>query len=132
MGFEKVKMELGMSIRPKYLNDPSTSIFKQLCKHLLQYSYNLSGFPLSFTIEGVLPAGKILEDGSVYVDCLVSFYIFRVSPGDVLCSVNGNVCGIFSALVGNEENYTGDIIVKGVDRDKILGMKSAMEEESGF
>lgn len=132
MGFEKVKMELGVAIRPKYLNDPSTSIFKHLCKYLLQYSYILDGFPLSFNIEGVLPAGTILEDGSVYVDCLVTFYIFRVSPGDVLCSVNGSVYGIFNTLVDGEESYTGDIVVKSIDRDTILAAKSTIEDDSEF
>ncbi len=129
MAFEKVKIKLGIAIHPKYLNDPSSSIFKQLSKHLLQYTHIISGFPLCFNIDGVLPAGKILENGSVYVDGLITFYIFKVTPGDMLYSMDGTICGIFNALIEGEESYTGEMVVKGVEKDMIIGTKISVEEE---
>lgn len=132
MVFQKIKMELGLAISPKYLNDPSTSIFKQLSKHLLQYSNILSGFPLSFNIEGVLPAGKILENGCVFVNCLVTFCTFRVVPGDTLYCTDGIVCGIFNVSVEKEENFNGEITVTKINKDNIEGIKCKSEEESDF
>lgn len=132
MSYEKVRAELGLAIQPEYLGDPSTCIFKQITKSLLQYSHPLQGFPLSFVIGGILPAGKILPDGSVYVDCLVTFYILRISPGDVVCSSEGTLCGIFGISVENEENYTGDVIVKRIEKDVVYGIKVGSEGDSDF
>ncbi|KAM0681814.1 hypothetical protein GINT2_000331 [Glugoides intestinalis] len=132
MSFEKVKLELELAIRPKYLNDPSTSIFKQLSRYLLQYSTILKGFPLSFEIEGVLPAGRILEDGCVYSKCRINFILFKVAPGDILDCIDGNICGIFKVKVDNEDSYNGEVTVKSVEDDIIIGNKIAIVEDSDF
>lgn len=129
MSLQRVKIEMSLPISPKYLDDPSTSIFKQLSKHLLLYSHILSGFPLSFQIEGVLPKGKILDDGSVYSVCLISFYVFKVTVGDVISCVDGCSLGIFTVQVEEEEDYTGDIIVKEIEGDTIKGIRKEEEED---
>lgn len=128
MLFQRLRTEITLAIRPKYLNDPSTSIFKQLQTYMLRYSSTISGFPLLFTVEGILPIGKILPDGCIRVVCLVGLCIFKVGIGDVLYSTDGMVCGAFNTLVDGNENYTGEISVKSIGNDVIQG-NAVIEEE---
>lgn len=132
MSFEKVKLEVELAIQPKYLNDPSTSIFKQLSRCLLQYSTTLKGFPLSFEIEGIVPAGRILEDGSVYTKCRINFLLFQVAPGDILDCIDGNVCSIFKVNVDNDDAYNGEVTVKSIEDDIIIAKKADIVEDSDF
>jgi hypothetical protein len=142
--FNSVKMEIFLVIRPKYLNEPAVGIFKDISQFLLKYSQILSGFPLSFEIEGVKPTGKILEDGSIYANCLINFCVFSVKPGTVLQSVDGYVNGIFPVEMTQEGNdnfeaggnngvqrFTGDFVVKKIEEEKLFGgrMVNGIEEE---
>lgn len=128
MGFEKVKIEIYLAIRPKHLHDPSESIFKQLSKNLLIYSSTLGGFPLSFTIEGVFQSGRVLEDGSVYVNCLIEFCVLKIVPSATMYCTDGSLMGIFPVVVDDDEGYTGDFAVKGVAKGKIIGRPSHQED----
>lgn len=132
MSLQKVKLEMKIQISPKYLDDPSTSIFKQLSKHLLLYSHILNGFPLSFEIEGVLPEGRILEDGSVCSICLITFYVFKTAVGDTISCVDGCAFSIFTVQVEDEEEYTGDVLIKEIEGEVIKGVKANTEEDSEF
>lgn len=132
MAFEKVQLELFLVVKPKFLNEPAVGIFKELSQYLLKYSHILSGFPLSFEIEGVKPTGKILEDGSIYANCLISFCVFGVGKGSILTSVNGYVCSVFPVVVDESDNFTGDFLVKSIEENRLIGTESKIEEESDF
>ena len=132
MAFEKVQLEIYLLVKPRFLNEPSVGIFKELSQYLLKYSHILSGYPLSFEIEGVKPTGKILEDGSIYANCLISFCVFGVGKGSILTSVNGYVSGVFPVVVDGNENFTGDFMVKSVEETGLIGTESKIEEESDF
>lgn len=132
MAFEKTQIEMMLVTRPKFLNDPSTGIFKDLSRYLFKYSYILDAFPFSFEIEGVKPTGRILDDGSVYTDCLVSFTSFKCSPGDILHASDGYVCAVFHSIVDGSDSFTGDFRVTSIENDKILGTSSNVEEDSDF
>lgn len=133
MSFEEVQIEIYLVVKAKYLNEPAVGIFKDLSQYLLRYSRILSGFPLSFEIEGVKPTGKILADGSIYANCLVSFCVFGVGPGSILHSVNGYVCGIFPVTVDQDEDFTGDFMIKDIEESRLIGSKTAIaDEESDF
>ena len=135
MAYEKVQLEIYLVVKPKYLNEPAVGIFRELSQFLLRYSHILSGFPLSFDIEGVKPTGKILEDGSIYAYCLVSFCVFGVGKGSILTADNGYVCNVFPVVVDNNENFNGDFVVKSIEESKLIGTvaKAIIEEsESDF
>lgn len=132
MNFEKMKVEIYLAIRPKHLRDPSESIFKQLSRNLLVHSSVLGGLPLSFTIEGVFQSGRILEDGSVYVNCLIEFCVLKVVPSTAMYCMDGSLMGIFPVVVDGDEKYTGEFAVKSVTKGKIVGGKSSHQEDSDF
>lgn len=131
MNFEKNRVEIYLAIRPRHLQDPSESIFRQLSKRLLMYSSVLSGFSLSFTIEGIFHTGKILEDGSVYINCLIDFCVLKITPGSVMFCTDGSLMGIFPVVVDDDVKYTGDFVVKSVTMGKIVG-KKLHQEDSDF
>jgi len=132
MSFEKIKVEIFIPIRPRLLSDPSTSIFQQLSKNLLRYSNSLGGFPMSFTIEGIFESGQILEDGSIYVNCLIDFCVLKIIPHEQMYCSNGALYGIFPVIVDEDNAYTGEFAVKGFSKNVIIGTQKGIEEESDF
>lgn len=133
MSFAKIQIEIYLVVKPRYLNEPAVGIFKDLSQYLLRYSRILSGIPLSFEIEGVKPTGKILEDGSIYANCLVSFCVFAVGPGSILHAIDGYVCGVFPVTIDENESFTGDFMVKSMEDSKLIGsISNVMIEDSDF
>lgn len=131
MVFEKIKLEIYIAIRPRFLNDPSTSIFQQLSENLLTYSHALQGFPLSFTIEGIFESGKMLENGAIYVNCLIEFVVLKIIPNSSMYCSNGTLYGIFPVLVDDNSAFTGEFTVKEY-KNSIIGTERRAEEESDF
>lgn len=127
--FKKVRTEIHFSIHPRYLSDPSQSIYNQLNSYLFKYSRSIGGFPLSFSLEGVTPWGKINDDGSVYVNTLVDFCILKLIPNNIIRSEDGIVMNVFPCVVDGNQSYTGEFRVCNIEeRNKIMGTTIALEE----
>lgn len=127
--FCKIKIEIFFSIHPRFLSDPSQSIYHQLKGCLFKYSKSLNGFPLSFSLEGVTPWGQILDDGSVYVNTLVEFCVLKIVPGDSITSHEGLLMNVFPCIVDEDESFTGSFRFTGVEKgNKIQGTTIRAEE----
>lgn len=124
------KATVYLSIYPKLFNDPYQCIHKQISRFLLQYSKILSGILFSFNIEGIIPKGKILEDGSVYINTLIEACVLKIAEGDEIEAVDGMYMKIFTCVVDKEENFNGTFIVKKIEKNgKIFGTGINEEEE---
>lgn len=120
--FASVRAEGFVPVLPRYLSDPSASIFLQFSRLLFCYSSELSGIPLSFTVEGVIPQGRILDGGSVYVNVLVTFCVLKIVPGTYLPAKDGLCMNIFQCVVDGSENYTGRFRIVDVQQPcRIIG-----------
>lgn len=127
--FSKVLIEIFLPIAPRSLLDPSSCVFHQLSKLMLKHSVILAGIPISFKIEGITPYGRILDDGSVYVNTLVELCVLKISPGDHVESNDGLYAGIFPCEVDGDDCYSGGLRVKSISgAGKIAGTNLSEDE----
>ncbi len=127
--FYIIKATIYLTIYPKFLNDPFICIYKQLSKFLLTYSKTFDGIMLSFTIQGITPNGRILDDGSVYVNTLIEACVLKIKVGDKIQATDGMYMNTFSCEVDKEDSFNGEFIVKNIHiNGKIIGT-GIMEEE---
>jgi hypothetical protein len=113
--FCSMRIKSLVEVEPELLSDPEKAIARNLTKYLLNYSHKIQGVPVAFSIEGVVPKGRISEeDGAVLVNALVSYTVLKLSPGDRAAAEGGYVFGIFSAIVGGNSNYTGMFTVEKI------------------
>lgn len=128
-GFAKIQLEIHLSIAPKFLQDPSECIFEQLSRLLLKYSTTLSGIPLSFRVEGITPHGKIMDDGSVYINTLTEWVVAKVSPGDCIDATDGMYMLTFPCEVDGDDSYQGRFRVKSIARPSRIVGTSRLESD---
>lgn len=118
----RITATCNIAIRPRHLNDPEASVMQQLVSLLFTYSETLGGMPLCLTIEGIVPVGRLLDDGSVYTSVLASFIVYKAVPNTYLPAVNGTVLGVFPCVVDGADMYTGRFRVERVAApNKIIG-----------
>lgn len=137
MTFLKTKVEVFLPIRPRNLYDPSVDINKLLSNVLFIYSSKLNGFPICYSILGISSSGKILEDGKVYINCLIEFCIIKVVENLKMSCNDGYILGTIPVFIEDLEeekrnSFTGDFFVKNSDNSKIIGISTAEPEDSDF
>ena len=129
--FTRIKLQMHLPIAPRFLQDPSLCIHEKVSRLLLKYSKAVDGIPLSFSIEGITPFGRILDGGCVYVNTLLVLCVLKMAPGDCISSVDGMYLSAFPCEVDKEDGHTGDFRVKSIEKNgKIFG--TTISEDDDF
>lgn len=120
--FVRTQIEIHLSIAPKSLQEPSECIFEHLSRLLLKYSRTLAGIPLSFQVGGITPYGRILDDGSIYINTLTEWVVVKIAPGDRIDATDGMYMLTFPCEVDGDDDYHGCFKVKSIEKSsKIVG-----------
>jgi hypothetical protein len=113
--FYSMRIKNLVEVEPELLSDPEKAIKKSVTRHLLNYSHKIQGIPVAFTIEGVVPQGRISEDdGAVLLSALVNYAVLKIPPGGRASARNGYVFGVFFAVVDGDNGHTGSFTVERI------------------